>query len=241
MTVASACVLTACSTPVDMASSGRNAAISAPTSAPTATSGSSEPSGGESVALSGQQALLRAGQTALSQLAGSTVVTIAREGSDRRWEVQVVTRDGQKYELEISADGRRVQQGPRLRDKDPAGQARQRALGQAAKLDYRAAAPKIGATVEGTITELELDTERGKTVWEAHVLDRAGTKRVVIIDAVTGQLRPTGGETGTTSPRPSPSASHRPPHHSAPRPSPSTSHRPPHHSAPRPSPSTSHH
>lgn len=209
---ASACLLTACSKPADTTLPGQDAASPALTGTPTVAPEPTEPGGDESVPSSAQQALLRAGETALAKVSGSTVVAIEREG-DRGWEVEVVTRDGEKYELEVSADGREVLRGPQRHDKDPADQDRHRKLVQAAELDYRAAARKIAVAVPGTITELELDSERGKTVWEADVVDGSGTKRVVIIDAVSGEVLSTPVESRPTTRRPSPSTTHHPPHH----------------------------
>lgn len=205
---ASAFVLMACSTPAETAPPVQDIVSSATTGTPTAAPESTGPGGAGSVPSSAQPALLRAGQTALAAVAGSTVVAIEREGDERGWEVQAVTTDGQKYELALSPDGRKVLRVPQPDGKDPGAQARRRQLVQAAQLDYRAAVQKIDAARQGTITELELGSERDKAVWKAEVIDASGTKQAVIIDAATGQVLSTRLESRPASRPPSPSTPH---------------------------------
>lgn len=40
----------------------------------------------------------------------------------------------------------------------------------------------------GAVTELDLDSANGTTVWEAEVIDESGTKHEVTVDAATGTV-----------------------------------------------------
>lgn len=133
-------------------------------------------------------ALRRAGGTATAAIPGSTLISIETE-RDGRWEVQVVAADGTEHEMDISSDGATVTVGPTAKTEDEADKAKHRERVQAAQVDYRAAADKILAEVpNGTITELNLDSNNGTTVWEADVADSSQTKHEVTIDAGSGQV-----------------------------------------------------
>ncbi|OBI61557.1 hypothetical protein A5667_10810 [Mycolicibacterium fortuitum] len=133
-------------------------------------------------------ALRRAGSTATAAVPGSTLISIETE-RDGRWEVQVVTADGTEHEMDISSDGATVTMGPTAKSEGEADKAKHRERVQAAHVDYRAAADKILAEVpNGTITELNLDSNNGTTVWEADVTDSSQAKHEVTIDAGSGQV-----------------------------------------------------
>lgn len=136
----------------------------------------------------GQEALLQAGETGLGAVDNSTVFTIEEESGGNRWEVKVVTPDGEEYELDTSADGATVVSGPRREREDADDRADNRRRMNEAELDFRAAVPAITEVVAGRITELDLDSERGKTAWEADVIDGDGVKHEVSIDAASGDV-----------------------------------------------------
>lgn len=160
------------------------------TSSSTPTSSAPSPTG--DAAGNGKRSLrdlLAAGKTALGTVSGSTVISIESERNDTRWEVQVVTSDGVEHELETSKDGSSVLRGPRTSDDDASDRAKHRRRVSAAKIDYRRAADIMAKAVpQGRITELNLDTERGKTVWEGDVRINPGTKHEVKIDAANGEV-----------------------------------------------------
>ncbi|KUH84835.1 PepSY domain-containing protein [Mycobacterium sp. IS-1556] len=136
----------------------------------------------------GIDALRRAGSTATAAVPESTLISIETE-RDGRWEVQVVTADGTEHEMDVSNDGATVTMGPTAKTEDEADKAKHRERVQAAQVDYQAAADKILAEVpNGTITELNLDSNNGTTVWEADVVDDSQTKHEVTIDAGSGQV-----------------------------------------------------
>jgi uncharacterized membrane protein YkoI len=60
---------------------------------------------------------------------------------------------------------------------------------QAARVDYRAAAEKILATIAGAaISELSLGDSSGTTVWQAVAWDTYIVEHKVTIDAVSGDV-----------------------------------------------------
>ncbi|MEV4285034.1 PepSY domain-containing protein [Nonomuraea bangladeshensis] len=142
----------------------------------------------------GADDLKRAAQAALAAASGATLVSIESEENGKRWEVQVADRDGTERRLDV-ADGK-VVSGPSLEDDDPEDMAELKNLLSAVKVDWTQALDKITATVpEGRVTELNLDSEHGKPVWEADVVLPNGTKQEVAIDAVTGEATNPGSAT----------------------------------------------
>jgi uncharacterized membrane protein YkoI len=141
------------------------------------------PSGSPSA--SGMEELKQAGQAALKAVPGSTLTSIESEENDKLWEVQVVDADGTEHELDVESG--KVVSGPSAEDDDTEEKAEYQERVKAAKLDYLQAAQKVaGAVPEGRITELNLDTHNGKTVWEADVITANGTKQGVTVDAADG-------------------------------------------------------
>lgn len=134
-------------------------------------------------------ALEDAAATAREQLPGSTVVSIESEANGSRWEVKLVTGDGAEHELDVSSTEGRVIGSPSRKQEDAVDRKEHRNRVSAAKVDYRKAAAKLRGAVPGArITELNIDTEQGITVWEASVLDDAGTKHAVTINAGNGKV-----------------------------------------------------
>lgn len=136
----------------------------------------------------GNTALLAAAGTARGSVPDSTVSSIETERNDTQWEVQLVTTDGIEHEVEVSADGTAVVSGPLAKPEDAKDTAKHRSRIQEAKLDVRAAVDAITKSVDGRITELNLDDRDGTTVWEADVIDHANTLHEVSVDAATGSV-----------------------------------------------------
>lgn len=138
-------------------------------------------------ATEGNEGLLRAGETALTALDG-VVTSIDDEDRGVSWQVDVTTADGTVNELDISADGKQVLRGPTPEQDDAEDRAKYRLRVADAKVDFREAVEIITGAAPGRITELELDSHNGKTVWEADVIGSSQTKTEVKIDASTGSV-----------------------------------------------------
>lgn len=131
--------------------------------------------------------LIAAGTTALNKVGHGTVTSIDAEHGGRIWEVDVVTGGGAEHEVHVSRDGSAVVSGPRTKHEDADDRAENQREVRGAKLGYRAAAKKILAARHGRMTELNLDEERGRVVWESDV-HHGGTKYEVTIDAASGKV-----------------------------------------------------
>ncbi|UJP09139.1 PepSY domain-containing protein [Microbacterium sp. KUDC0406] len=148
--------------------------------------GSGAPGSAESAGL---DSLVAAGELAMKEVPGSTVITIETEQNGAVWEVQVVTSDGTENQLDISADGTEVVSGPRAESDDAADKAKHQQRVAAAKIDYKKAAElMLDAVPGGSIQELGLDSDMGKTVWEGDVIDTSQFKHEVQLDAVDGKV-----------------------------------------------------
>lgn len=157
--------------------------------APQTASSTSAPSASTSAGTSdSHEDLLRAGETALAKVDG-TLTSIEGEDNGTRWEVQVVTSDGTEHEVELSADGKDVLRGPIAEHDDAADKAKRSKRVTAAKIDFRKAAEIMAGVVpDGRITELDLDSHNGQTVWEGNIVVGSQTKHEVRIDAGTGKV-----------------------------------------------------
>ncbi|MEV0619876.1 PepSY domain-containing protein [Nonomuraea sp. NPDC050404] len=167
----------------------RLAVRSSPTvGTPTATAPpgpSGSPSGATNAPGAGD--LKQAAQVALAAVPNSTLISIETEEGGSRWEVQVVGQDGTEHQMDVQSG--KVVTGPTTEEEDAEDKTKHRERVAAAKLDYAQAADNIAAAVpEGRITELNLDSEQGKTVWEADVVTPDGTKHEVAVDAATGSV-----------------------------------------------------
>lgn len=158
--------------------------VSAPASTPAESPSSESPS----ASAADNQGLLAAGQKAEQTVSGSTLISIEAEHNDTQWEVEVVTSDGTEHKVYLSSDGSKIIKGPVEEKDDAADKAKHRKRVKAAKLDYRQAVDAITQAVPGRVTELNLDSEQGTTVWEADVIDGSGTKHEVSIDAASGKV-----------------------------------------------------
>ncbi|MEV0391195.1 PepSY domain-containing protein [Nonomuraea sp. NPDC050643] len=154
---------------------------------------SDSPTAGPSRA-AGAGDLKQAAQAALAAVPGSTLISIETEEDGRLWEVQVVGEGGTEHQLDVRSG--KVVSGPTTEGEDAEDKAEHRARVAAAKLDYAAAADKILAAVpEGRITELNLDGEAGRTVWESDVVTPDGVKHEIAVDAATGAIVRNNGAT----------------------------------------------
>jgi uncharacterized membrane protein YkoI len=140
--------------------------------------------------------LVAAGRTAVHAVPKGTLISIETERNGTAWEAQVVTPDGTEHELNVSAGGTKVLSGPSTKHEGKKDKTKHRDRIKAAELDYEQAAQKVLSAVPNAvkITELDLDTHHGSTVWEADVYDRSHTEHEVTIDAATGKT--VANETG---------------------------------------------
>jgi hypothetical protein len=126
---------------------------------------------------------------AVAAVPQSTLISIETTGAAQQWQVQVVTAHGVEHEMRLSADGARVISGPTTKHDDTVDRAKHQARVTAAKLDYVAATKVLNRAFPGArITELELDAQAHKTVWEADLSGSGGTELTVKIDAATGDV-----------------------------------------------------
>ncbi|WP_113834024.1 PepSY domain-containing protein [Blastococcus sp. TF02-09] len=169
-------------------SSSTNSSAPSTTASGSATS-SNSPSSSSSAAGGPSVSLEDAGAAALQAVPDSTVTTIETERGGTIWEVQVVTSDGTEQQVDVDAETGDVVDGPTAETDSDADKAKHRDRVAAAELDYRAAAEIMRTTVPGAqITELDLDSEAGRTVWEADLVEANNTKHEVTIDAASGEV-----------------------------------------------------
>ncbi len=135
------------------------------------------------------QTLLRAGALAVGQVPNGTL-SLIRSQETSTWRVLVVTPDGTEQSTDVSSDAVTVLVGPTPKNESDADKAKNRALVQGARLDYRAAVDKFLAAVpNGSITEMHLADGNGNTVvWEADVWDSFIVEHKVTINAGSGDL-----------------------------------------------------
>src|SRR5690625_1155728 len=131
-----------------------------------------------------REELLHSIDTALTEVEGSRLYAVQSENGGTVWEVEVVTEAGQRYEIDLSADGQKVVSGPE--EKSSEAKHLQRVEGATVPI-----AEIIDAAVEhrpGVVIELELDTSGGVIVWEVEVASGDGQSVEVDIDAGTGAV-----------------------------------------------------
>jgi hypothetical protein len=116
-------------------------------------------------------------------------VTLIKSEETGSWRVLVATPDGANQSMEVDSGGSTLMVGPNPANDSDADKAQTRARLQAARLDYRAAAEKILATIAGaSISELSLGDGNGTTVWQAVVWDTYIVEHKVTIDASSGDV-----------------------------------------------------
>ena len=134
------------------------------------------------------QTLLHAGSVAVAAVPNGRL-TVIRSQDTGSWRVLVATADGTNQSMDVSSDGLTLMVGPTPTNESDADKAQNRARVQAARVDYRAAAEKILATIAGaSISELSLGDSNGTTVWQAVAWDAYIVEHQVTIDAVSGDV-----------------------------------------------------
>ncbi|WP_407685322.1 PepSY domain-containing protein [Mycobacterium sp. HUMS_1102779] len=134
------------------------------------------------------QTLLQAGAVAVTKVPGGTLTSI-RTQETGSWRVHVVTADGTEQSMDVSSDGVTILVGPTPMNRSDADKAQNRALVQAATVNYRTAVEKFLATVpNGSITEMQLAETNGATVWEADVWDTYIVEHKVTLNAASGDV-----------------------------------------------------
>ncbi|WP_181149891.1 PepSY domain-containing protein [Arthrobacter sp. MYb227] len=151
----------------------------------TPTAGSSQDTGA-TAASTRYAALAKAAQSAQSAIEG-TVTSIESKDAGT-WEVSVFTKQDTEHEVHISADGTTVLSGPSEQRLGSNVLQRYRSLVDSAKIDVIAAAQMVEKeSPQGLIDELDLDSWRGTTTWEAEVKEDSQT-REIYLDAMTGAV-----------------------------------------------------
>ena len=179
--VAAALVLTGCSRDGD-----GDRAASAMSSAPAAVD--SAAAGSAVRATTNTDALDAAGRIAVDAVGGGTVIAIEQEARDSSWEVLVAADDGTAQQVRTNGEGTDVTAGPTPDDTDHDDVAENRAILQAATLTFRDAASVLASTVPGAISELGLDDDAGRAVWQGSVLDARGAEHTIRVDAGSGDV-----------------------------------------------------
>jgi hypothetical protein len=134
------------------------------------------------------QTLLHAGSVAVAAVPNGKL-TLIRSQDTGTWRVLVSTPDGTNQSMDVSSDGVTLMVGPTPTNESEADKAQNRARVHAARVDYRAAAEKILATIAGaSISELSLGDGNGTTVWQAVAWDTYIVEHQVTIDAVSGDV-----------------------------------------------------
>ena len=154
--------------------------------APNTPTASSSPDTGTTTASARYAALAAAAKTAQNLSAG-TVTSIESKDAGT-WEVSVFTKQDTEHEVHISADGSTVISGPSEQRLSSSALQRYRSLVDSAKIDVIAAAQVVEKeSPQGLIEELDIDSWRGTTTWEAEVKE-GSQSREIYLDAMTGAV-----------------------------------------------------
>ncbi|KDP89869.1 MULTISPECIES: PepSY domain-containing protein [Clavibacter] len=163
----------------------------APVSAPgTVPSAASAPAAGADGAtpLAADGALAAAVATAIAAVPGSALLSVDQEAGGTSWEVVVAEQDGREHEVHTAVDGSAVTAGPVAETADADDVAENQALLQGARTAYADAASAMTGAVAGTVTELGLDEDGGRILWEGDVVDASGITHGVRVDAGSGEV-----------------------------------------------------
>lgn len=131
-----------------------------------------------------------AAQTALGEVAGSTLVSIDIDDSGD-WDVTLLSEDGTENDVDVSADGSTVTRGPVSDndDNDADDQAERQRL-----LEAQVAYTDAIETARGEITDLDvtgasLDDDNGTLTWDIDFGDGTNDDaQTVLVDAATGDV-----------------------------------------------------
>ncbi|MFD2341677.1 hypothetical protein FGG90_05980 [Clavibacter tessellarius] len=170
--------------------SAGSAPASAPGTAPSAASAA--PTAGAGTDGTGQApadgALAAAVDTAIAAVPGSELVSVDQEAGGTSWEVVVAEQDGREHEVHTGADGSAVTAGPVTDADDADDLADTAALLRGASVGHADAASAMTGAVAGTVTELALDEDGGRILWEGDVVDASGVTHSVRVDAASGEV-----------------------------------------------------
>jgi len=167
--------------------SAPGAAPSAASAAPTAGAGAGAGADGTGQAPA-DGALAAAVDTAIAAVPGSALVSVDQEAGGTSWEVVVAEQDGREHEVHTGADGSAVTAGPVTDADDADDLADTAALLRDASVGHADAASAMTGAVAGTVTELALDEDGGRILWEGDVVDASGVTHSVRVDAASGEV-----------------------------------------------------
>lgn len=180
--------------------------------AATATPGMTSPGGTEApgmVGPTGVEAIQRVGAVALGAVPDSKIVSMKSENDGKKWEVVTASKDGEKHQMTIDPQSRKVTKGPEAEKSSSQEKSQTQQLLKAAKVDYKEAADKmLGAFPGSSLKKLKLTKGDSRTVWKGTVEDADKTEHKVLVNAATGAL--IGGPGGTMSPGESPTGTMMP-------------------------------
>ena len=168
--------------------SGGSAPASAPGAGPSPAAAAPAAGTGASAAVPADGALAAAVDTAIAAVPGSALVSVDQEAGGTSWEVVVAEQDGREHEVHTAADGSAVTAGPVADADDPDDLADTAALLRGAGIGHADAASAITGAVAGTVTELGLDEDGGRILWEGDVVDSSGVTHAVRVDAGSGDV-----------------------------------------------------
>ena len=176
---------TAAPEPATTASSSAPSAEATPSASETPSASASESaSASPSTAAADNSALLAAGRLGSREVKG-TVSSIESEAGG--YEVHIVTSNGSEQQLRTNASGEKVTAGP---VDDPADDEDRAENQQFAKIktSYREAVRAVEREIDGAkITELSLDRDLNRSLWEAEVTI-GSEQRSVQINAANGRV-----------------------------------------------------
>ncbi|RII95759.1 PepSY domain-containing protein, partial [Clavibacter michiganensis] len=138
--------------------------------------------------LAADGALAAAVATAIAAVPGSALLSVDQEAGGTSWEVVVAEQDGREHEVHTAVDGSAVTAGPVAETADADDVAENQALLQGARTAYADAASAMTGAVAGTVTELGLDEDGGRILWEGDVVDASGITHGVRVDAGSGEV-----------------------------------------------------
>jgi hypothetical protein len=174
--------LTGCSPSTESAVSPAPVSMSPAGPSPADTS---SPSSSTPARAAGNETLQAAGKLALAEVPDGIVVSVESERNG--WEVHLVLADGGEQQVRTDLAGTAVVSGPADDRPDADDRAENQQFAEA-EVDYRRAVEVVEGEVDGgQVSDLSLDQENGRTVWEADV-SAAGQRRTLRIDADNGRV-----------------------------------------------------
>lgn len=167
--------------------------MSAQSAAPTMDQQSDQMSSGEQsgtgAATTTHEMLLSAARVAEGQVPGSKAAGVDLERDLNQWEVKVIGPDGTSYQVMVSIDGENVVSEAKAQQESDSDRSEHLERLAGAELDLAGALDRLEQEFPGAaVEEISLDSDGGKVVWEIDLIDGAGAKQDVTLDAQTGEL-----------------------------------------------------